>query len=411
MKIIAFSEGANPRKGGLGLVGVPMLLASTAARGHDVCLLLVGAINPGRENFRVTDPESARERKEGSGTFGIVVFKPWNVLPLAAWSTWAFSPAIIIHAYRCVHGADFVSLHSLYSFPVLVGYLFARLLGKPYGVWPHGALAPFQRTVSPGIKWIWGTLFGNRMLNNASVLFYSSKGEREETAELGLRPLSVIVPHGIHVSEYSVLPSKGSFRARIFPGQAVDLVVFLARVNAKKGLDILVQAMARVVAQRPRARLAIVGPPDPPSFESNVRNWIEESGIGASAVMTGPVPHEEKLEILADADVFVLPSQAENFGFSIFEAMASRVPVVVSDTLNYAAEIADCGAGFSVARDPEDFSEAILRLLADADLRLSMGDKGLSMARRYDWDDNGSAVERVCEALLADRGIPADLIA
>ena len=68
-----------------------------------------------------------------------------------------------------------------------------------------------------------------------------------------------------------------------------------------------------------------------------------------------------------------LLSQAENFGFSVFEAMASRVPVVVSDTLNYAEEIARSGAGLSVQRDVEQFADAILRLLADPSLRLETG--------------------------------------
>ena len=80
--------------------------------------------------------------------------------------------------------------------------------------------------------------------------------------------------------------------------------------------------------------------------------------------MPGLIVGEEKLHAFADADVFVLPSEAENFGFAVFEAMASRVPVVVSETLDYAAEWAS-GAGFAVRRDPDAFADAIVRLLGD----------------------------------------------
>ncbi len=401
MTVISFVEGATSRKGGFGIGGVSMILSSTAARGHHVALIMGGPINPGGEKFLGRDIESALERRQGAGTFGIVT--------LRAWTTWAFAPAILWRTHKYVRAADCVSLHSAYSFPVLAGYLLARFYRKPYGLWPHGVFAPFQRTVSARKKWLYDHFIGRRILNNASVLFFTARGEREETAALGLRSPSVIVPHGIDVDEFTELPPKGRFRARFFPGHEGELVVFLARLNAKKGLDLLIQAMARVVAQRPQARLAIVGPPDPANFERRVLDWIRESGIESHVVLTGPVVGEAKLEVMADADVFVLPSQAENFGFSVFEAMASRVPVVVSDTLNYAEEIARSGAGVAAQRDPESFAAAILRLLEDPALRHQMGANGLQLARRYDWAETGIRVERTFESILQNRPLPADL--
>ena len=98
------------------------------------------------------------------------------------------------------------------------------------------------------------------------------------------------------------------------------LVVFLARVNGKKGVDLLIAAVARVMAQAPETRLAIIGRADPRSFERRVRDWIRSSGIESKTVMT-VAGSEERLEMV-DAYIYALPSQAENFGFSIFEAMA-----------------------------------------------------------------------------------------
>lgn len=138
-------------------------------------------------------------------------------------------------------------------------------------------------------------------------------------------------------------------------------------------------------------------------------DWIRESGIESHVVLTGSVVGEAKLEVMADGDVFVLPSQAENFGFSVFEAMASRVPVVVSDTLNYAEEIARSGAGVAAQRDPESFAAAILRLLEDPALRQQMGANGLQLARRYDSAETGIRIERVFESILQHRPLPADL--
>jgi glycosyltransferase involved in cell wall biosynthesis len=403
MKIVGFVEGASHGRGGRGLVGVPTILGGTAARGHNVALIVAGGPNTKSEKLPLRAIKSAVDGADDAGEFVIVT--------LSAWAVWAFSPALLWRAHKYVRAADCISLHSLYSFPVLVGYLLARLYRKPYGIWPHGVLAPFQRGVSVRKKWLYDYLVGRRILNNASVLFFSAQGEREEAAALGLKSYSVIIPDGIDVSVFAELPAKGRFRARFLAGHSGDLVVFLARLNAKKGLDLLIQAMVRVVASRPQARLAIVGSPDPSTFGRRVEDWVRESGIASHVAMTGAISHEAKLELMADADVLVMPSHAENFGFSVFEAMASCVPVVVSDTLNYAGEIARSGAGFSVPRKPESFADAILQLLEYPTLRQKMGANGIQLARRYSWVETASKVERTFESILMHRPLPADLTA
>src|SRR5262249_20099075 len=149
------------------------------------------------------------------------------------------------------------------------------------------------------------------------------------------------------------------------------------------GLDLLAATMTKVIAQRPDTRLAIIGPPDPPQFRERVISWVKEHNIESNTLITGPLGPKEKFEAFADADVFVSASEAENFGFSVFEAMASRVPVVFSDTLDYAQTIAQAGAGFSMPRNCERFAAAIVQLLDDPALRSDMGTKGILLAKRF----------------------------
>ncbi len=101
--------------------------------------------------------------------------------------------------------------------------------------------------------------------------------------------------------------------------------------------------------------------------------WLAASPAKANIVLTGLIDEAEKLQAFADADVFVLPSEAENFGFAIFEAMASRLPVVVSDTLNYATAIRSCQAGLTPPRNRESFADAIEAVLRDPDRARQMG--------------------------------------
>jgi glycosyltransferase involved in cell wall biosynthesis len=399
MKIIGFAEGA--RGGNAGLVGTIMILKSTAAGGNSVVLLMGGAVTPGREEFVVADSNSALARKEENGTFGIVSIK--------ASTHWRFCPSILWRFSSLVRSADFVTLHSLYSFPVLAGYLLARLHRKPYGIWPHGVLAPFQRGVSVRKKWLYNKLFADRILQNASVILFSAEGERDETAALRLCAPSVIVPDGFNADEFSTLPERGSFRKRFLNGHTGPLVLFLARVNAKKGVDLLIKAMQCVIAERPDVRLAIVGPPDPLSFNKEVWQWVKENGIEAQTVLTGMADPEMRLEAFADSDIFVLPSYAENFGNSVFEAMACGIPVVVSETLNYAAEFARSGAGFALPRTPEAFSAAIINLIDRPDIQREMGACGKVLARQYSLEETGAKVAKTVECILQQRPLPADL--
>ena len=399
MKIVGFSEG--PRGDSPGIVSVPTILKSTAQHGHQVVLLMGGAVNAGREAYVVADANSALARKQGQGTFGIVVLK--------AWTHWRFCPQILWRYRKLVRSADFVMVHSLYSFPVLAGYILARLYGKPYGIYPHGVLAPFQRQVSAQKKAFYNKLFVNRILEHASVIFFSAEGEREETRPLGLNAPSVIVPDGFDATGFAELPERGRFRARFFGGHTGPMVLFLARLNAKKGLDILIEAMAEVIRERPDVRLAIVGPADPAPFKKQVQQWVKDAGIEAKTVLTGNADAQMRLEAFADSDVYVLPSHNENFGFSVFEAMACGVPVVVSETLNFASEFAASGAGVALQRNAKEFSAAIVNLLDRPDLRREMGACGKQFALQYTQEETGAKVAATIESIVEGRTFPANL--
>ena len=400
MRIVGFVEGA--RGDSPGIVGVPIILKSTAAHGHNIVLLMGGAPSLGSGKFIVADPGQALVRKEGAGTFGIISLKAANF--------WFFCPSILWRFNRLVRQADFVTLHSLYSFPVLAGYLLARFHGKPYGISPHGVLAPFQRVVSARKKWLYNKVFANRILQHASVIFYSAEGEREEAAVLGLRPPSVLVPDGFDPSAFEALPERGRFRDRFFEGYKGPLVLFLARLNAKKGLDLLIDAMRIVIEKRPEVRLAIVGPPDPVAFNREVLEWVKANGIEDQTVLTGVADKEMRLQAFADSDIYVLPSHAENFGFTIFEAMACGIPVVVSDTLNFAPDFDRSGAAFVLPRTPESFAEAIIKLIDQPDLRQAMGARGRSLVRQYSLEDTGAKVAKTIECVLGSKPFPEELV-
>jgi glycosyltransferase involved in cell wall biosynthesis len=378
-----------------------MIAKSFADRKNDELLAIGGRMHLGQEAFPQSDVRTMVQTDYVPGRLRIASF--------AKCGSWAFAPAMLWRLRHQARDADFITLHSLYSFPVLAGYLLARLYRKPYGLWPHGALLAVQRKISARRKRVYDWLFARRILSHASVIFFSGVDEREEALELGLTAPCVLIPHGFDSSEFESLPPRGSFRAKYLHGHEGPLVLYLSRLNRRKGLDLLVEAFALVIRQAPNARLAIVGSGDPPGFESQVRDWLHQRGVERCSVMTGLLIGQQKLEAFADADVFVLPSLAENFGFAMFEAMASRVPVVVSDTLDYAGEVQRYGAGLVVRRDAQEFANGIVTLLGNADLRQRVGQNGLLMARAFSWEKCGQSIERTLACVLQGKPPPVDL--
>jgi glycosyltransferase involved in cell wall biosynthesis len=311
---------------------------------------------------------------------------------------------------KYVPDADFITLHSLYSFPVLAGYLLARRHHKPYGLWPHGVLAPFQRKVHWRRKWLYDRVIAWRILKEAKVLFFSALGERKEIQSLNLTTPAVIIPHGIDTQKYIELPRRGHFRNRYLGGHVGPLVLYLGRLNAKKGLDLLVEAMAKVFEKMPNVRLAIAGGADPPRFMDQVNTQLKKLGIADRAILTGRLSDQEKMEAFADSDVFVMASHAENFSFAMFEAMASRIPVVISNTLNFAQEVKRNSAGIIVDRDPISFANAILDLLQETEVgRHQIGENGRNLAYDFSWEACGEKMEQTIKCILQGKPLPAEL--
>jgi glycosyltransferase involved in cell wall biosynthesis len=232
------------------------------------------------------------------------------------------------------------------------------------------------------VKRIYERLFDMPNLNHASAIHYHSQEEAEQASPLKLQAKSMILPTGIDWASYENLPDRNSFRRRLDVKPETPLILFLGRVNFKKGLDLLVPAFARVLEQFPRARLAIIGP-DNERYAEKVKLWCREFGIGRSVLWVDHLDPEDVKKAFVDADVFVLPSYTENFGMTVVEAMACACPVVISNKVGIWRDIKDSGAGFVVELDPAQISHAICHVLQNKEEARDMGMQGRRAAREH----------------------------
>ena len=288
------------------------------------------------------------------------------------------------------HIADFdlVHVHGLYRFPPTYAAWLARRRGVPVVIRPHGNLDPFlyrQSSRNVLLKRLWERWFDLPNLNGASAIHYTSEDERERASFLKLRAPSFVVPNRLDWARFASLPARGAFRAQLGIGEA-PLVLFLSRLNFKKGLDLLMPAFAKVRTRYPDAVLAIVGP-DNEGYGARVRGWVAEQGLVDAVCFVDHIEGEQVLQAYVDADVFALPSYTENFGMVVAESLACGTPVVISDQVNIHREVSGAGAGLVTRCDAGEVAEAIGALLADAPRRAAMGAAGRALVQRiWTWD-------------------------
>ena len=294
---------------------------------------------------------------------------------------------------------DAVHLHSLYMLHCKFTGCACRRAGVPYLMRPHGTLDPYLYKRHRFRKMLLETWFQNRVTRGAARMHFTTEEEGILAAPYVFGVPGVVVPHGLDTDEYDNLPPRGRFRARHPEIGDRPIVLFFGRLNFKKGLDVLTRAFADVTRKRPDAHLVIAGPDR--GMQEKTQGWIDEYGFGERAIFTGMVTGDDKLELLADSDLFVLPSYTENFGIAVVEAMACGLPVAISDKVNLWHEVADADAGWVTPAEAGPFAGAILEALADADGARAKGARGRALVgERFQWPQIGRALEDAYASII-----------
>lgn len=303
---------------------------------------------------------------------------------------------------RNIQRFDVVHIHGLYRFPATYAARLSRIRNVPYVIRPHGSLDPFLYPTSSRsvlLKRIYERFFDMPNLHAAGAIHYTAKEERERASFLNLRAPSFVIPNGLDWTRYRELPTWGALRAR-WGLEDAPLVLFLGRLHFKKGLDLLIPAFDALGKRAPGVQLVIAGPEND-DYGQKVRGWVRERGLDADVHFVGSLEGQDVVQAYVDADVFVLPSYAENFGMSVAEAMACELPVVISDQVNIHAEVASAGAGLVTRCDADEVALALESLLNDADRRNAMGAAGRRLVQeRYTWPAIVEALTREYEGVI-----------
>lgn len=179
-------------------------------------------------------------------------------------------------------------------------------------------------------------------------------------------------------------------------------VLLVGRVNQHKRFDYFVRAFARA-REHYGLKHAVVVVGAPGSGQAALADAVAECGLGDDVLMLGPVGAPELALLYSGADVFVLPSMYEGFGFPLLEALEFGVPSIASSGTSL-PEVGSDAAIYVPPNNEEKMSEALGRLLADAELRRTLSERGRLRARQFTWQIAGRMLLSIVDALVHGEG-------
>ena len=209
----------------------------------------------------------------------------------------------------------------------------ARTARVPYLIAAHGMAEPWALRHKRWKKRVYLALVEARNLRRASCLHALSRPEIGHLRKLAPWTPICFIPNGVDLEAFDNLPPKSALEAECPELAGKFVLLFYGRVHVKKGLDLLAEALGQVAPDHPEVHLLIAGTDD--GALSPFHDRIAELGLTRRLTYLGHVAGERARRVWAAADAFILPSYSEGFSMAILEAMACRLPCLITTTCHF----------------------------------------------------------------------------
>lgn len=295
---------------------------------------------------------------------------------------------------RIVPAIDIVHTHLPFMYPTYAAGQTAIRCGKPLFYHQRGVFDPERLNFRAWKKRVYLHFVEIPMIKRANTLISLTEAETASYRALGVSTRCEIIPNGIDVQKYwQETPEE--WHARLGIAKDATLILFLSRLHPVKGADRLIQAFLNIYNKFPKTVLVCAGP-DEFRLQEKYKSIACTKGSGSNRIFfPGMVSGDHKKALLARANLFCLPSDAEGFSMAALEAMASKTAVLLSPGCHFDSVEAK-GAGKVVAKDSHSICTALIDLLSNEKRMREMGAAGLELVKReYDW---GHIVDRLLVA-------------
>lgn len=309
-----------------------------------------------------------------------------------------FSLQLFLNIYKDIKISDIVHIQTIFNTPAPIALLYAKIFKKPILLSPRGALCKWCIGQGSKFKKLWITFLIKPFIKN---IYWHATCEAEKEEILNLFPNAniVIVPNGVDVAEYdkyNTLTKKEYLKKYIFKEiDASHIIVSMSRLHAKKGFDILIKSFKKVLDVNPEAILLIAGPDE--GEKDNLLSLVKNLQLEDKVYFLNSISGQDKIDFLANADLFVLPSHNENFGNVYVESLASGTPIVASTGTPW-QEVGDAECGKWVKNSVEETSKAVIEVLNKDREKMRINSKKL--AQKYAWKNIALQFQKVFEEMV-----------
>jgi glycosyltransferase involved in cell wall biosynthesis len=337
LKVLHVIPSISPRRGGPSQAAIEMVTA-LRLRHVDASILTT---NDDCESLLTDLPLGGWTTYAG---VPVLAFPRWSP-PMGALKDYNFCSRLNRWLPNNIHNFDLLHVHALFSYPSTMAMVHARRARIPYLLRTIGQLSPWSLAQSKLRKQLMLQLVEKRNLDSANLLHFTTPRERDECfTAFGQSFPSLVLPLGVRLP--ALLPEVKSKKEGL-------RLLFLSRLHPKKQLEVVLKALSLLQAKYPKGlwQLDIAGSGEP-AYLSSLQKLAGQLNLNHRCRWLGHVQGDAKTSLLQQADWFLLPSAAENFGIAVVEAMAAGTPVIVSPQVAVADMIVAAGAGLVCPSDP-----------------------------------------------------------
>lgn len=313
---------------------------------------------------------------------------------------WRYSNKLIPWLLQYFYRFDAVIVHGLWLYPSYAVHKAHKLyvqsklskskikseIPKVY-IMPHGMLDPyFQKATDRRLKairnWFYWKLLERQLINNADGILFTCE-EELRLARKSFRPYNpkkeISIGFGIDMPPTFIPAMRQAFIEHCPELQNRPYLLFLSRINEKKGVDILIRAYEAILSQNHKSSpylndsqkcgttcsklpvLVVAGPGLATPFGRELQALVQASAaLANNVVFPGMLSGDAKWGAFYGCEAFILPSHQENFGIAVVEALACQKPVLISKQVNIWREIEDTGGGI-VADDTMEGTKSLIK--------------------------------------------------
>lgn len=309
-----------------------------------------------------------------------------------------FTIPLTVWLFQNICDYDLIHTNGIFAYPTLPAYWACQFHKVPYIITPHGMLEPWALANKAYKKKLYFSVLEKPALQKATAIHMLADSEAEGIKSLKLKTPLVVVPNGIRQNDFRELINPEIFYQRFPELLNKTLIIFLGRIDPKKGLDLLARAFANAYQKFPETHLIIAGQ-DNIGFLPTAQRYFREAGCADAVTFTGMLTGDLKYAALAAATIYVAPSYSEGFSMSVLEGMASGLPCVITTGCNFpeASEVAEI-----VDIDAEQIGNALIKLLQNPSKAKEMGDRARKfILENYTWDQVASKMVAIYKQILS----------